>query len=415
MNIYETLKQVGFNAGSLVEGKFVVYTSSPTFYVTAPSGTTLSVDWGDGTALEDFAMTGESVTVSRSYSESKLRGISFSGTGNTGMTKLKLYPSRLTHIDISENINLIELDVSGATMGTPNKLKTLDISANTALETLNCIKNDLTTLDVSNNTALKNLYCGGNELTALDVSNNTALEILSVGTGMYSIIYGNNISAIDISNNINLTRFECGYNSISSVDISNNINLTHLDVSYNSISAIDVTSHIYLTTLGVNNNNLSALNVSNNTALTTLYCQDNNLSTLDVSSNTALVSLYCEYNSFTTINVSNNSALKYLSCRGVTTLDISHNNLLDYVSCVGLASLTVSSSYTSLSNGIYVTYGTLTSTNINSILSALVATGLSSSNRKFNCNNQTPSAPPTGQGLTDKQTLIDRGWTITTD
>ena len=51
----------------------------------------------------------------------------------------------------------------------------LDLSANTALTTLQCGSNELTALDLSANTALTKLYLNGNVLTALDVSANTAL------------------------------------------------------------------------------------------------------------------------------------------------------------------------------------------------------------------------------------------------
>ncbi len=61
---------------------------------------------------------------------------------------------------------------------TNNKLTTLDVSKNAALEKLDVLENLLTTLDVSKNTALKVLDCSNNKLTTLDVSKNAALEKL---------------------------------------------------------------------------------------------------------------------------------------------------------------------------------------------------------------------------------------------
>lgn len=55
----------------------------------------------------------------------------------------------------------------------------------------------------------------------------------------------------------------------------------------------------------------------------------------------------------------------------------------------------------------------LPSTQINKLLSELVANGLFSGT--LYVSTQTPPAPPTGQGLIDKDTLISRGWTVTTD
>lgn len=55
----------------------------------------------------------------------------------------------------------------------------------------------------------------------------------------------------------------------------------------------------------------------------------------------------------------------------------------------------------------------LPSTQVNKLLSELVANGLFSGT--LDVSTQTPPAPPTGQGLIDKDELIARGWTVTTD
>ena len=54
----------------------------------------------------------------------------------------------------------------------------------------------------------------------------------------------------------------------------------------------------------------------------------------------------------------------------------------------------------------------LPSTQINKLLSELVTNGLSDGLLYI---PQAPAAPPTGQGVIDKATLISRGWTVTTD
>jgi hypothetical protein len=51
---------------------------------------------------------------------------------------------------------------------------------------------------------------------------------------------------------------------------------------------------------------------------------------------------------------------------------------------------------------------------VNTILSECVATGVSGPNRIINVGG-TGNAAPTGQGITDKNTLISRGWTVTTN
>ena len=46
-----------------------------------------------------------------------------------------------------------------------NQLTALDVSANTALEYLNCSNNKLTALDMTHNTSLEQLVCSGNNIS----------------------------------------------------------------------------------------------------------------------------------------------------------------------------------------------------------------------------------------------------------
>jgi hypothetical protein len=55
----------------------------------------------------------------------------------------------------------------------------------------------------------------------------------------------------------------------------------------------------------------------------------------------------------------------------------------------------------------------LTSATVNALLSQLAANGLA--NGTVDSSGQTPSAPPTGSGLTAKAALVLRGWSVTTD
>lgn len=62
---------------------------------------------------------------------------------------------------------------------------------------------------------------------------------------------------------------------------------------------------------------------------------------------------------------------------------------------------------------IYIDENKLPSTQINKLLSELVNNGLFGG--VLQTFSQTPLAPPTGQGLIDKATLISRSWTVSTD
>ena len=97
-----------------------------------------------------------------------------------------------------------------------NKITTLDVSQNTALERLWCTDNQLTALDVSKNIALTGLYCYNNQLTALDVSKNTALTVLDC--------YNNQLTALDVSQNTSLIWFSCTGNQIKGEEMTRLVN-----------------------------------------------------------------------------------------------------------------------------------------------------------------------------------------------
>ena len=128
-------------------------------------------------------------------------------------------------------INLKALDCSGSGWNSSlqkeiyGKLKSLDVSRNTALTDLSCSFNQLTNLDVSKNTALKNLQCDANQLTNLDVSKNKALIILRC--------YSNQLTNLDVSNNTALTQLDCHSNLLTSLDVSQNTALESLWCSNN--------------------------------------------------------------------------------------------------------------------------------------------------------------------------------------
>lgn len=94
-----------------------------------------------------------------------------------------------------------------------NQLTSLDVSRNTALQTLGCGNNRLTTLDVSKNTALEQIWCSENLLTTIDLSKNTALKMFVAG--------GNQLTSLDLSNNTMLEGLNCYGNHISYLDLGN--------------------------------------------------------------------------------------------------------------------------------------------------------------------------------------------------
>lgn len=140
-----------------------------------------------------------------------------------------------------------------------------------------------------------------------------------------------------------------------------------------TLSAGTTTIQGTVTTLNCTTSTLTSIDISLCPTLTSLDCKGNALSALDISNNANLVTLACNNNGLTMLNIAQNTALKYLAA---------YSNKF-------------------------------TSDVVNNILAALVSNA--KTDGTLDISYQETSAPPTGQGLIDKQTLIDRGWTVTTD
>lgn len=140
-----------------------------------------------------------------------------------------------------------------------------------------------------------------------------------------------------------------------------------------TLSAGTTTIQGAVTALNCTTSTLTSIDISLCPTLTSLDCKGNALSALDISNNANLVTLACNNNGLTMLNIAQNTALKYLAA---------YSNKF-------------------------------TSDVVNNILASLVSNA--KTNGTLDINYQEISAPPTGQGLADKQTLIDRGWTVTTD
>lgn len=216
--------------------------------------------------------------------------------------------------DIKFFINLTELRCYN------NRLTSLNLSNNTALEYLDCDINQLTSLDLSNNTALTDLSCSSNQLTSLDVSNNTALTELRC--------YYNQLTSLDLSNNTALTKLYCYNNDLTSLDVSNNTALTKLYCLNNDLTSIDLRKNTELTDLQCSSNQLIFLDLSNNTALTTLWCDGNQLTSLDLSNNTALTELWCSRNPLRKLIINKHHIIIYVCIEDIVS---EYGDIIEYV------------------------------------------------------------------------------------
>ncbi|KAF2515707.1 T9SS type A sorting domain-containing protein [Flavobacterium foetidum] len=196
--------------------------------------------------------------------EDKLIALGIDTDGKNG-TVLNSSIQKITTLDVS-NTSITNLSgIQGFTTLTTlecgkNKLKTLDVSKNTALTSLNCNENQLTQLDISNNVSLTNLKTSSNQLTSLDVSKNTALTHLDFST--------NKVKAIDLTKNKALIQVICNANQLTSLNVSENKTLTALNCSSNVLESLNLKN-------GNNKNfTVAAINFTGNPSLSCIRVDD---------------------------------------------------------------------------------------------------------------------------------------------
>ncbi len=197
--------------------------------------------------------------------------------------------NQLISLNVSGCIGLKRLNCGSYYDNSGNLLTELDVSNNTALETLFCASNQLTSLDLKDNRNLEILYCRNNQLTGLDLSNMTALFFLNCSSNM--------LTSLNVSNDTSLIGLLCSDNLLTSLDVTTNINLEGdygmgadygLFCDKNLLTTLDISNNKALYYLRCHNNILTSLDISNNTNLGRLFCHNNQLSSLDISANEGL-------------------------------------------------------------------------------------------------------------------------------
>ncbi len=293
--------------------------SVPTYKISSVKNLSLN-DSGiaDVTGLQDFTAL-ESFSCSNLYGSSVIKLKSIDISKNTALKSLNLATNEITTLDISKNLALESIDISG------NSISTLDVTKHTNLKMLSCGDNKITTLDLSNNAALQDLYVSQLALTSIDVSKNPALR--------YFYINAVGLNTIDVSKNPALEVLYCIENNFQTIDVSNNSILRVLNIDKNKLTSLDLTKNAALTTVSCGRNEITSIDVTKCSELTTLVCNNNLLLNLDVSQNTKLLNLSCAYNVLGTLDCSKNPLLAtkdgyYLICNNnvLTKLNLKSGN-----------------------------------------------------------------------------------------
>ena len=171
---------------------------------------------------------------------------------------------------------------------------------------------------------LKNLYAGRNNLVSIDLSANTLLDSLS--------LEANIISSIDVSNNTNLLWVDLKSNDITSISgLSEATQLRWLALSFNLLEEFSIHNES-LVNLLISDNLLTSFDVSGAVNLESILIKTNQLPAIDLSSNIKLQVLVSSDNKLETLDLSNNINLRYLwsSSNLYSSLDVSSlENLID--------------------------------------------------------------------------------------
>jgi len=235
------------------------------------NGLVFSIDWGDGSEIEDIEIVSYSFHITHNYTSLGNYTIRITGdidrlTGFSGHLDWQYNPNaiKIHEINISEAVNLEQFVWTGG------NLPAIDLSQNTILKALNLHNTQINSLDLSQHTSLINLEISDNQLTNLDVSNNLLLESLGCSE--------NQLISLDLSNNSNLIGLSCGKNQLSSLDLSNNILLEILHCNNcPNLSSLDLSFNTAITLVSCINSQLANLNLKNgnNLILERLYATGN--------------------------------------------------------------------------------------------------------------------------------------------
>lgn len=132
------------------------------------------------------------------------------------------------------------------------------------LEKLYCYKSEIKNLDVSNNLELVELKCYEMPLSTLNLGNNAKLQKL--------YCYDTELTNLDISSNQGLMLVNCKNTKISSLDISKNLELEKLYIDDTEIESLDIASNKKIETVSFKNTKIKCFDASKNSSLRTVEC-----------------------------------------------------------------------------------------------------------------------------------------------
>ena len=182
--------------------------------------------------------------------------------------------------------------------------------------TINVAGNNISSLEgIGYFVNVQEIFCHKNKLTSLDVSNNTALEKLHC--------YGNELEQINVSGNAHLQSLICHTNHLTQLNLENNMELKELDCDRNKINELNVNENAALEILSCGGNLLQYLDVSHNKELRQLFCDGNQLTGLSINDNPNITYCNCAGNQYD-VDVDENNQIDLSKLPG--KMDVSKTN-----------------------------------------------------------------------------------------
>lgn len=187
-----------------------------------------------------------------------------------------------------------------------NSLTEIDLSANTLLDSLFLQGNRFTSFDISDNPNLIMVDLTSNFLNSFTGTS----EVMGLKNLRLSF---NDLEEFSIDNE-SIENLLISHNLLQSINTEGSVNLKHILLRTNKITSIDFSSNTLLETLVLSDNRIQNLNLEQNSKLTHLYISSNSLTNLDVSNLQDLLDLKVDRNpDLTCIKIQNDQNIPAVS------------------------------------------------------------------------------------------------------
>ena len=235
--------------------------------------TEIFIDWGDGNLVKG-TISNENFT----YFDGQTEGSVVKIYGDVSYINIDSYPygygidNRIKGIDLSHNNGLRQIQAYS------NELKSIDVTNQPNLIMLDVSMNeDLDALDVTGNPELRKLVAYSTEIDEIDLKNNTKLVYLDIKNAW--------LESLNVDNCPELVTLIVSNNDLEELKLDKLPNLDILLASYNNISTIDLSANTKMRELAINGNALTKLDLSKNTRLEKLDASKNEIDHIDLSNN----------------------------------------------------------------------------------------------------------------------------------